>query len=77
MILVFLSSLRPLAIAIDTAWPSRNNVRFDENVRMVIRGSKGISFIGGDCHGWLTFSHVGSATGIHLSRFELGQWPLG
>lgn len=45
MILVFLSSLRPLAIANDTAWLSRNNVRFDENVRMVIRG-KGISFIG-------------------------------
>jgi hypothetical protein len=45
MILVFLSSLRPLATAIDTAWLSRNNVRLDNNVRMVIRG-KGISFIG-------------------------------
>jgi hypothetical protein len=46
MILVFLSSLRPLAIANDTAYLSRNNVRFDENVRMVIRRGKGISFIG-------------------------------
>jgi hypothetical protein len=46
MIPVFLLSLRPLAMAIDTAWLSRNNVRFDGNVRMVIRGSKSISFNG-------------------------------
>ena len=45
MILVFLSSLRSLAIVIDTAWPSRNSVRFDVIVRMVIRGKR-ISFIG-------------------------------
>jgi hypothetical protein len=34
------------SMVIDTAWLSRNNVRFDDNVHMVIRGSKGISFIG-------------------------------
>jgi hypothetical protein len=45
MIPVFLLSLRPLAMAFDTAWLSRNNVRFDGNVRMVIHG-KGISFNG-------------------------------
>lgn len=37
MILVFLLSLRSLAMVIDTAWPSRNSVRFDVMVRMVIR----------------------------------------
>jgi hypothetical protein len=70
MILAFLLSLRLLAMAFDTAWHSRNNVRFNNNVRMVIRG-KGVSFVG-DLVGYL-FSHVDSATGIHLTRFELAS----
>lgn len=45
MILAFLLSLRLLAMAFDTAWHSRNNLRFNNNLRMVIRG-KGISFVG-------------------------------
>lgn len=53
MILVFLLSLRPLAIAIYTAWLSRNNVRFDNNVRMDILG-KAISFIGDSLVDFLT-----------------------
>lgn len=40
-----LVSLRLLAMAFDAAWHSRNNVRFNNNVGMVIRG-RGISFVG-------------------------------
>ena len=44
MVLVFLLSLRSLAIAIYTTWRSRNNARFDNSVRMGIRTSRGIVF---------------------------------
>ncbi len=69
MIFVFCYLCGHWAIDIDTAWLSRDNVRFDGIVRMVVRG-KGITFIG---DWFIHFLTCGFGDRNSPSHLELGK----